>query len=205
MKVLVVEDDVRLHGVIREILQGEAYSLGFVTSVEQARAMLRSESFSSLLVDLGLPDGSGIDLIREASASARCLVVTSAATRAHVLGALRAGACGYLLKDELAERLVIALREMLAGGMPISPEAAAFVLERFRAEAPSAEARPPTPKERETLQLLARGFTYAQIAASLGVSINTVRSHVSSAYGKLQASNMAEAVMLALREGWIER
>lgn len=120
------------------------------------------------------------------------------------MGALRTGACGYLLKEDLASRLPVALKEMLAGGMPISPAAAAYVLERFRQEAPTRLSPPPTNREREPLNLLARGLTYAQIAQAQGVSINTVRTHVSSAYGKLQAANMAEAVMLALQEGWIE-
>lgn len=204
MTVLVVEDDVRMHELIREILLNEGYSLHFAASIEEARAGLRRDSFKTLLVDLGLPDGSGIELIREVGGLTRCLVITSASTRAHVLGALRAGACGYLLKEDLVSRLPVALKEMLAGGMPISPAAAVYVLERFRKEAPTGQSQPPTPKERETLGLLARGLTYAQIATALGVSINTVRSHVSAAYGKLQAANMAEAVMLALQEGWIE-
>lgn len=209
-RVLVVEDDARLHEMVEELLRGEGYRLSFAATAAQARAHLHAGAFDVLLVDLGLPDANGIDLIREvhrgeAGQNARCLVMTSASTRWQVLAALRAGACGYLVKEDLALRLAGALRDVLAGGMPMSAAAAAYVLERLRQDAPSGLSPSPTPRERETLALLARGLTYAQIGEVQGVSINTVRSHVSAAYAKLQAANKAEAVMLALQEGWIER
>lgn len=204
MSVLVVEDDVRLHGIIEELIQPQVRRLVFTRTIAEARRALRAERFALALVDLSLPDGAGAELIAECGRQTRCLVITTASTREAVLGALRAGAWGYLVKEDLVERLPIAVSEVRLGGMPVSPAAATFVLERFRLAPPVDPTRAPTPKERETLSFLARGLTYAQIADARGVSINTVRSHVSSAYEKLQASNMAEAVMIALREGWIE-
>jgi DNA-binding NarL/FixJ family response regulator len=205
--VLALEDDSRLHPLIRSILSEEEVTVQFCTQIETARAMLRAQRFDALLVDLGLPDGSGITFIEELhrqQPEVPCLVLTGAVARDTVMSALRAGACGYLLKEDLIERLPFALHSVLEGGMPMSVAAAGYLLEHLRRGAPiSPLSAPPTERERELLALLARGLTYEQSASALGVSVNTVRSHIRAIYDKLQAANKAEAVMLALQEGWI--
>jgi DNA-binding NarL/FixJ family response regulator len=204
IRVLVVEDDLRLHQVLSALL-GDGFELTFATSAAVAFAKL-GEAPDVILVDLGLPDADGIGVIAEAQQrmpGAPVIVITVASTRERVLAALHAGACGYLLKEDLGTRLAFAIREVRAGGMPMSAPAAAFVLEQFRRTPAPSQARAPTQREREILTLLARGLTYSEAGAALGVSINTVRAHVRTAYEKLQAGNKAEAVMLALREGWI--
>lgn len=205
--VLALEDDRRLHPVIRSVLSEVGTTVQFCTQLEAARALVRAQRFDALLVDLGLPDGSGITFIEEwhrQRPEVPCLVLTGAVARDTVMSALRAGACGYLLKEDLIERLPFALHSVLEGGMPMSVAAAGYLLEHLRRGAPTPQLSvPPTERERELLALLARGLTYEQSAAALGVSVNTVRSHIRAVYDKLQASNKAEAVMLALQEGWI--
>jgi DNA-binding NarL/FixJ family response regulator len=202
--VLVVEDDVRLHQALAVLLD-DGFRLTFATSAAGALSRL-SDGPDVILVDLGLPDGDGVGVIAQAQQrlpGVPVIVITVASTRERVLAALHAGACGYLLKEDLGTKLPFAIREVRAGGMPMSAPAAAFVLEQFRQGPTPTLARQPTQREREILGLMARGLTYSQAGDALGVSINTVRTHVRTAYEKLQAANKAEAVMIALREGWI--
>lgn len=204
-KILVVEDEPRLHTIVAESLAERDLELSFVQTFSDAIQSMSERSFDAFLVDLGLPDGDGVRLIAEAQRlqpDAPSLVLTSTVIRRTVLEALRAGASGYLSKSDLLEKLPSALDEVLSGGMPISISAARYVLEHLqRRESPSHGEL--TPRERELLQLLARGLTYKECGKLLGVSINTVRTHIRAIYEKLHAANKAEAVMLAMKEGWI--
>lgn len=203
--ILIVEDEPRLHPILAETLMDRRLDLHFVRTFSDAMNRLKERSFAALLVDLGLPDGDGIRLIAEAKRlqpAAPSLVLTSTVIRRTVLEALRAGASGYLSKSDLLEKLPAAIEEVLSGGMPISISAARYVLEHHqRRELPAGGEL--TSRETELLQLFARGLTYKECGELLGISINTVRTHVRAIYEKLHAANKAEAVMLAMNEGWI--
>lgn len=216
--ILIVEDDARLHEPIRAILKERPFTLSIVSTYESACDAILASRFDAFIVDLGLPDGDGVRLIEAARHSqphAPSLVLTSTVLRRTVLAALRAGACGYIAKIDLVSKLPAALDEVLNGGMPMSSSAARYLLEHLQAEperGPYSESpaeRAPlqspllSPRERELLVLIAKGLTYRECGALLGVSINTVRTHIRSIYEKLHASNKAEAVMLAMKEGWI--
>lgn len=157
-----------------------------------------------VLTDLGLPDGSGLDLIPRLKAQgARSLVITAFGDRETVLAALAAGADGYLLKDSPAATVLDAVRQTLDGGAPISPAAAVFLLERFRAPqtpTPPAGERL-TPRETELLALFSRGHSYKSAARELGISPLTVGDHVKAIYRKLQVNSRGEAVFAAVRRG----
>ena len=162
-------------------------------------------------MDLGLPDRDGADLIRAARAAAflrPILVLTSATGDKQILDALRAGADGYLFKDDLDVRLAGALRELATGGTPLSPGAAAAVVRKLR-EGSGATAGPViprlTPKEASVLGLLAGGGGYAEIARELKIEVNTVRTHIRSLYEKLGVENRAEAVNLGWTLGLLHR
>lgn len=166
-----------------------------------------------LLVDLGLPDGSGLDVI---SAARTCwpacavMVSTIFGDETHVLRAIEAGAMGYLLKDLSAEALVTEIRSLHAGGSPINPMVARKLLLRQAAQpvsppqepAPEAVA-PPSAREAEVLTLVARGYTVDEVAGALGVSPHTVQTFVRRIYTKLQVNSRAGAVREGARHGWL--
>lgn len=178
-------------------------------SAREARAAMHRQP-DVLLCDLGLPDGSGIDLIREirvVSPATRSLVVTVFADEQHVLDAIAAGAQGYLLKDGSAQYIAQSIEDLLAGGSPISPPIARYLLQRFQqppAPAPRDETSPLTDREREILTLVAKGFNATEVGELLGIAYRTVTTHVQHIYRKLEVSSRSEAVFEAVNLGLID-
>ncbi|KAF1686322.1 DNA-binding response regulator [Pseudoxanthomonas broegbernensis] len=160
------------------------------------------------LVDLGLPDGSGVELIARLSRqhpACTIVVTTLFADDAHVFPALRAGAHGYLLKDQPEERLGAALDGILRGEPPLSPSIARRLLRSF-AEPPapaSAEAEKLTAREREVLVLVSKGCRLPELAEKLRISRHTVSDHLKSIYRKLNVNSRAEAALEAARLGLV--
>ena len=163
-----------------------------------------------LLVDLGLPDGSGIELIREArqvSPATQMLVITVFADEQHVMEAIEAGAHGYLLKDGSSDYIARSIAELLAGGAPISPPIARYLLRRFQLQSQPALARAApmlTAREREILSLVARGFKVPEIGELLQISGHTVTTHVLHLYRKLEVNSRSEAIYEAVHLGLID-
>jgi DNA-binding NarL/FixJ family response regulator len=217
--VLLVEDDVPTRARLRAAIEahpGLALA-GAVGSCAEARAALAAGPPAVLLTDIGLPDGSGIELIRELrrrAAPTLCMVVTVFGDEQHVVSAIEAGALGYLLKDASAEAIGRAIQEMLAGGSPMSAPVARYLLKRFAppAEAEAAPApaapQPGVPalslREREVLGYIVKGFTYAEIARLTGLSAHTVATYVRRVYGKLEVHSRGEAVYEALAAGLVD-
>jgi DNA-binding NarL/FixJ family response regulator len=219
-RVLIVEDEPEFLRRFTEGVMGDP-SLRLIAAVASGRAalaMLEAEAPDVMLVDLGLPDIDGTELIRQAvrrHPGCDCIVVTLFADDAHVMASLEAGATGYLLKDASNERITAAVHEVRAGGAPISPSIARRVLSRFRqapaaplpstgkpqaaAEAPAA----PLLSERETqiLQLVAKGFSFDTVAEVLTISPHTVVTHVKKIYRKLAVHSRGEAVYEASQMG----
>ncbi|HNN96158.1 MAG TPA: response regulator transcription factor [Pseudomonadota bacterium] len=158
-----------------------------------------------VLIDLGLPDGSGIELIAELSRDSpatQCVVVSIYDDNAHLFPALRAGAQGYLLKDQPQKQIVELLQGITAGRPPLSPAIARKLLSFFQgATPPQSEAL--TRRETEVLTLIAKGITQAEAARMLGLSTHTVCGHVKEIYRKLNVSSRAEAALTAQRLGLI--
>lgn len=171
-----------------------------------AGAFARVEPLPSLaLVDLGLPDGSGTRLIEYLSARGTlCVVATVFDDDAHLFPALRAGAQGYVLKDQRPEDLAELLRGIAAGHPPLSPSIARRLLQHFR-PAPSAVEDAPhlTPREIDVLRLVAKGYTLAQVAESLAISRNTASGYLKDVYRKLSVTSRAEAALEATRLGLV--
>lgn len=212
--VLVVEDDAptraRLGGAVQA--HPELQLVGAVGSCAEARAAIAALAPAVLLTDIGLPDGSGIELIRELRAGAgatQCMVVTVFGDEQHVVSAIEAGALGYLLKDATAEAIGRAILEMLAGGSPMSAPVARYLLKRFSspdAPAPVAAASGAalSTREREVLGYIVKGFSYAEIARLTGLSAHTVATYVRRVYGKLEVHSRGEAVYEALASGLVD-
>ena len=213
-RILVVDDDDAFReSVCAAIARDDDMVLAAQgNSVAAAREAIAHGDFDVALIDLGLPDGNGIDLIRDISRTlpdADVMVVTVFGDEAHVLASIEAGATGYLLKRSLNDTLGATVRELRAGGSPISPVIARQLLQRFKRDTPE----PPQPaatvvddgglseREREVLLFIAKGFTVGEIANMLHLSAHTVATHVKHIYRKLAVHSRTEAVFEAGRMG----
>jgi len=184
---------------------------GSAGSCKACRELLHNRP-DVMLVDLGLPDGHGTDLIRQLKCmhpSAEAMVVSVFAEEDKVVGAIRAGASGYLLKDMLKEDIGASIIEVLHGGSPISPSIARYILKALSqpVSATSTDASNPpvtlSQRETEVLNLIARGYSRKEIAALLQLSRHTVVSHIRHIYEKLEVHSRNEAVFEACQQGLI--
>jgi DNA-binding NarL/FixJ family response regulator len=205
MQIWLVEDDPRLRAGLASGLQkpdsGVTLSAMFGSARETLDALRQGPAPDAALVDLGLPDMSGTELIAGMLALRPELVLLALTVRfddTAIFGALRAGAVGYLLKDSAPRAIVEALQEAVAGGSPMSPSIARRVVRQFQPDTASQASFELTQREREVLELLCSGASYREVAAALGVAEGTVQTHVKRIYDKLGASNKAEAVRIAL-------
>ena len=215
-RVLIVEDDAAFRERFGAILAKDA-EFEVVASVGTAiegMTMLETQKPDILLVDLGLPDLSGIEVIRQASRTlpnCESMVVTVFGDEEHVLASIEAGASGYLLKDASEESFLSGIRELVAGGSPISPIIARRLLKRFQPDLAPAKLEPNTSdpevtlsdREREILLLASKGYNYPEMGKLMGISPHTVTSHVKKIYRKLAVHSRGEAVFEAHRMGLI--
>ena len=203
--VLIVEDETEFLRRFSEAVLSvpDLRLLGAVSSGNAALSLLGAVVPDVLLVDLGLPDLDGVEVIRKTASlhpEADILVITMFADDEHVLNSIEAGASGYLLKDTPMQRIVSAIREIREGGSPISPTIARRILARVRA-VPSKAVHSATPTEsllsaRETdiLRLVAKGLSFNEVGVQLGISSHTVVAHVKKVYRKLAVHSRGEAV-----------
>jgi DNA-binding NarL/FixJ family response regulator len=206
VSVLIVEDEPEFLRRFSEAVSADP-GLRLLAAVSTGRAglaMLDAEPPDVMLVDLGLPDTSGVELIRHAARrhpACDVLVVTMFGDDEHVLQSIEAGATGYLLKDASDARIAAAIHEIRAGGSPISPSIARRILNRFRiapvpapepAKAP--EATPLSERETEILRLVAKGLSFETVGEVLSISPHTVVTHVKKIYRKLAVHSRGEAV-----------
>lgn len=178
--------------------------VGQAGSVAEACALTAELAPDVVLMDLGLPDGSGIDAtqqIRAAHPDVRVLVMTMSSQDDAVVAAMRAGARGFVVKGAGRDELIHAVRTVAAGGAVFSPT----VADRLGAFFVGSSSEPAFPqlseREREVLELLARGLDNRRIARELFLSDKTVRNHVSAILGKLEAGNRGDAIQRARRAG----
>jgi DNA-binding NarL/FixJ family response regulator len=179
----------------------------------EARAQLARAAPDVLLTDLGLPDGHGTELIRETRSAhphTRIMVITVFGDESNVVEAIRAGASGYLLKDASEREIGRSIMDLIAGGSPISPAVARYLLKLWQ---PAPVTPRPAAKiveelsgrEIEVLQLIADGCSYAEIGQKLFISINTVGTHIKHIYDKLAVSSRGKAVREASLMGLLAR
>ena len=210
ISVVIVEDDERVRSAFSAILQaaGDMRLLGMAADVDEGLALLDATRPDVLLVDLGLPSGSGIQLIRHAQAhlpDTDVMVVTVFGDEPHVMASLEAGATGYLLKDTHAGDLIEQIRSLRAGGSPISPVIARQLLLRLAPQGsqPLADEALLSPQERQVLTYSAKGFSFDEIASMLGLSRHTVMTYVKRSYRKLQVHSKTEAIYEARKLGLV--
>ncbi|MCP5060173.1 MAG: response regulator transcription factor [bacterium] len=204
-RVLIVEDEptVRAHLADSIRAHAELALVGEASTLAEGTRELEKEHPDVLLTDLGLPDGSGVALIRRCAelGGTLPLVITVFGDDGHVLDAIRAGALGYLLKSESRAGVAQAVLEVIAGGSPLSPSVARRVLSELRPPAPSPDAPRLSERELEVLRHIVKGFTYDEIADLLAISPATVATHVRKVYRKLSVHSRSEATYEALQLG----
>ncbi|HYF58199.1 MAG TPA: response regulator transcription factor [Burkholderiaceae bacterium] len=218
LRVAIIEDEPEFRLRFERILAAEPdlVVVGSASDAAGGRALVARGAADLYLVDLGLPDGDGRDLIRLAvrgRPDVDVLVITVFGDDAHVLSAIEAGATGYLLKDTEPRDVVKWVRTLRSGGSPLNPVIARRLLQRFRAGAPARASPPPSDapaptepsplstRESEILRLLAKGLSYVEIGETLGISAHTVTQHIKSIYRKLSVRSRGEAVFEALQMG----
>ena len=161
-----------------------------------------------LLLDLEMPELDGVEALRrlrDSGATVRTIVFTAFDSDERILGAVQAGAQGYLLKGAPRDELFEAVRVVYAGGSLLQPVVTSKLLRRISAgPAPASTTEPLTPRELEVLRLMARGLQNKEIANELVISERTVKFHVSSILQKLDAGNRTEAVTIALQQNLVE-
>lgn len=226
-RVLIVEDDPQMRAFfVGSVSRAPTLHLeSSAASVAEAKACLdrAAQGIDVLLTDLGLPDGSGLEVIRYARVrhpACEALVISMFGDEDNVLASIEAGALGYIHKDAAPDDIANTILEMKAGASPISPMIARRVLSKYRAmqsnaqparavieqsaikiEACSGEKSILSPREQEVLELIARGFSYTEIADLKGLSVHTIQTHIRGLYGKLEVHSKMEAVVEATRMG----
>jgi DNA-binding NarL/FixJ family response regulator len=209
IRVLLVDDHPLFLDGVRAALGSEPSIeiVGEAPDVARALELATTTTPDVVLMDLGLPDGSGIDATRDVVAAvpgARVLVMTMSTDDDAVVAAMRAGARGYVVKGAGRADLIDAVRTVAGGGAVFSPTVADRLGSFFSglAAQPGRELFPQlSEREREVLELMARGYDNRRIARELFLSDKTVRNHVSSLLGKLEASDRADAILRARRAG----
>lgn len=215
--VLIVEDEPEFRMRFKQIVESEPTLelVGVAANKREAQELIDRSKFDVMLIDLGLPDGNGTDLIRQVSAKrpdVDIMVVTVFGDEQHVVSAIEAGATGYILKDSTAADVVSCIRLLRAGGSPVSPVVARSVLRAIRNRMGGAggstrpggispDNNPLSARETEILQLLAKGMSFNEIGEILGISPHTVTAHIKKIYRKLAVHSRGEAVYEATQMG----
>ena len=212
IRIGLIEDDPHVRdGVQRVVASVPAWCLSFVCASLQEAQSAPLDHIDVLLLDIGLPDGSGLSVLARVPAAVPVLVISAIGDEATVVRAIEQGAAGYLLKDARAQDLIDAVSAVISGGAPISPGVASFLLRRMRSPAAPAPARRSvdspleqlTPRETDVLRALTRGYSYEETGTLLGITRNTVGQHIKQIYAKLAVNSRSEAVFQAIQAGWL--
>ncbi len=210
--VLLVEDDYSTRERLAQVIENhpELELIEKDATVAEAKACIAQVQPDVLLCDLGLPDGNGIELIREVrdrGYNTETMVITVFGDEQHVISAIEAGATGYLLKDGRADYIADSIIQMMSGGSPISASIARHLLKKFKIDSRTSEKNGNQDKlskqEVVVLRYLARGFNCADIAGLLDISSHTVTTYIKRIYRKLAVHSRSEAVYEAHKMGII--
>ena len=176
--------------------------VGEAGTADEAITAIRAECPDLVVCDLHMPGGGGLKVVRTCGEETRIVMLTVSEQEKDLLDAIAAGACGYLVKSTAGPDLRAALVRVADGEPAFSPALAALVLGEFRRLSKTATGKNPlSEREREVLQLVARGHTYRQIGGELFISEKTVENHVRNILGKLHLSRKQELIRYAVEHG----
>jgi DNA-binding NarL/FixJ family response regulator len=200
LTVAIVEDDPELRPAFAAIVDegGDMRCVGSFATAEAALEAIAGLQPRVVLMDIGLPGMRGIECVRRlkaAEAPFDILMLTAYDDGDSIFDSLQAGAAGYLLKQSTGAEIRDAIREVTAGGAPMSAAIARKVVQRFRQSPPAAEVAKLSERERQILNALSQGQRYKEVADSQQISVNTVRTHIKAIYGKLHVNSRTEAVL----------
>lgn len=213
ISVLIVEDDAPTRWRISDALsQAGGFQVMEAANLSEARALFATAAPNVLLTDLQLPDGNGMELIREVrqrNGEIEIMVISILGDEESVISAITVGATGYLLKDAFPTDIAATVRDLVAGHSPISASIARFIVRRTQntpepPPGPALNTAKLTPREIDILWGIAKGFSYAEIASHLGLSRQTVPGHIKNIYRKLEVHTRGEAVFEAVQQGLIK-
>jgi DNA-binding NarL/FixJ family response regulator len=197
-RVAIVDDHGLFRAGVRAELEGHVELVGEAASVDEAVALVTQARPDVVLLDVHMPDGGGVAVIRGAadqSPGTLFLALSASDAAEDVIATIRAGARGYVTKNIATDELLDAIARVQAGDAVFSPRLAGFVLDAFAGPGPAPEdpeLDQLTAREREVLRHIARGYLYKEVALRLGISAKTVEAHVSAVLRKLQLSNRHE-------------
>lgn len=204
IRVAIIEDDARLRASMKEMLaeDRECECVAVYADAESALAQLPRHRPDVVLADINLPRMDGIECVRRLSPQmpdTQFIVITVYQDTQRIFDALAAGASGYLAKPVQGEQLLASIRDVVSGGAPLTGVIARQIIERFRPSASNPVVRTNaeemlTAREQEVLELLVQGLLYKQVGLRLGMTINTVMSHIRHIYKKLQVHSRREAI-----------
>ena len=201
IRVGLVEDDEGIRASLGDIL-GRSKTCHLVCScadAESALTTLAQHQPEVVLMDINLPGMNGIECVRQLKKrlpAAQVIMLTVYGDSERLFRSLMAGASGYLLKSTPSAKLLEAIRDVRAGGSPMTPQIARRVVQYFRTiPQPASELDLLTPREKQLLDQLSQGFLYKEIVANLGMSLDTVRTHIRNIYEKLHVHSRTEAVV----------
>ncbi len=211
IKVLLVEDDDAMRWEFESMVSSHpGLSLcGSAASMAEARSLLVQQTPDVALIDLGLPDGDGVELIawlQQQRPHTSVLVATLFGDEAHVVRAIEAGARGYLLKDTAIDEFAKGIQLLQQGGAPLSPQIARYLLKRFSPSAkvpPRSEMDSLTAREIDILRHISQGYSVSETAKNMNISAHTVATHVKNIYSKLAVHNRVAAIIQARIQGFI--
>ncbi len=213
LRVLIVDDDDLMRAGLRAVLSSDdsIEVVGEAADGREAVELARDAAPEVVLMDVRMPKLDGIAATRQLSESlpeARVLILTTFEDDDYIFGAINAGASGFLLKRTRPEQLIEAIHTVAAGDSLLSPSVTRTVMDRMATAAPPdpsavVRLRMLTVRERDVLQLVARGRSNAEIAADLFVEESTVKTHVKRIIGKLGVRDRAQAVVLAYETGLV--
>jgi len=202
MNIAIIEDLHDVADMLRELFseQDDMRCTQVYFNAEDAMNFLPNHPVDVVIVDIGLPRKSGIDAIKhilEYCPATQFCMFTVYEDDEKIFKSLQAGAKGYVLKGSAPEKIMEAVRELHAGGSPMSPTIARRIIDLFSKMnlEPNAQSLPITVREKELMELLAKGLLYKEIADRMGITIGTVKQHIHKIYDKLQVSNRTEAIM----------
>ena len=197
--IVIVDDHALFRSGVRSEVEGHVEVLAEAGSVEEAVRVIAATRPDVVLLDVHMPGGGGVEVIRGVAAanrSQRFLALSVSDAAEDVIAVVRAGARGYVTKSISGDELAAAITRVRDGDAVFSPRLAGFVLDAFAGSVPEAEVDPEldqlTMREREVLRLIARGYMYKEVAGQLDISPRTVEAHVSAVLRKLQLSNRHE-------------